>query len=90
VAGDHLYVADIAGGFRVFDLTKPYKVATGKNVLGVDDTDGQFYAHGAKYALFEEGRYTYDTSAGTLPQDLLHGRRRPPAVERHGGPEPPG
>jgi hypothetical protein len=69
VAGDFLYVADTAGGFRVFNLSKPYQVATGKSGLGLDDTDGKFYARGAKYALFEEGRYAYDTAAGTCKPD---------------------
>lgn len=69
VAGDYLYVADTAGGFRVFNLSKPYQVATGKTGLGLDATDGKFYARGAKYALFEEGRYAYDTSAGTCKPD---------------------
>ncbi|HEU5157202.1 MAG TPA: hypothetical protein VFU43_09405 [Streptosporangiaceae bacterium] len=69
VAGDYLYVADTAGGFRVFNLTKPYQVATGKSGLGLDATDDKFYAHGAKYALFEEGRYAYDTAAGTCKPD---------------------
>ncbi len=69
VAGNHLYVADTAGGFRVFNLSKPYQVATGKTGLGLDAADNRFYARGAKYALFEEGRYAYDTSAGTCKPD---------------------
>jgi hypothetical protein len=71
VDGDRLYVADTAGGFRVFNLRKPYQVATGKDTLGLDDSDGRFYAHTAKYALFEEGRYVYDSSAGTCKSDTL-------------------
>ncbi|MCW2900985.1 MAG: hypothetical protein JWO67_3250 [Streptosporangiaceae bacterium] len=71
VDGDRLYVADTAGGFRVFNLKKPYEVPTGKDTLGLDPGDGQFYAHQAKYALFEEGRYVYDSSAGTCKSDTL-------------------
>jgi hypothetical protein len=64
VDGDRLYVADTSGGFRVFNMAKSYQVTTGKSTLGLDDADGKFYARGAKYALFQEGRYVYDATAG--------------------------
>jgi hypothetical protein len=70
VDGERLYVADTAGGFRVFNLKRPYEVTLGKDTLGLDP-DGKFYAHQEKYALFEEGRYVYDSSAGTCKSDTL-------------------
>lgn len=62
LVGNYLYTADTSGGLRAFDLRRTYRVATGKNVLGVG-ADGKFYAHNEKYVLFQTARYVYDISA---------------------------
>ncbi|MVZ99535.1 hypothetical protein F8568_003905 [Actinomadura sp. LD22] len=65
LAGDYLYTADTSG-LRVYDVRRTYQVATGKNELGVDPTDGKFYAHNEKYALFQTGMYR-PVNAGSCP-----------------------
>lgn len=64
LVGDFLYTADTAG-LRVYDVRRTYRVATGKNKLGVD-ADGKFYAHNEKYALFQTGMYRPE-NAGACP-----------------------
>lgn len=77
--GDYLYVADTHAGLRVFDMNHIYEVATGKDVIGLDPSDAQFYAHKYRYVMFEVGRYQRVIHPGS--QDTALCSRQPVNVQ---------
>ncbi|RFU39828.1 hypothetical protein DZF91_20285 [Actinomadura logoneensis] len=77
IVGNYAYLADTAGGLRVYDLRRTYRVTPGGG-LGVG-SDGKFHAHGEHYVLFETGRYQFDRTAyGSCPEWTV----KPSAVNR--------
>ncbi|MBO2446709.1 hypothetical protein J4573_06380 [Actinomadura barringtoniae] len=66
LVGNYLYVAGTSE-VRVFDVRRTYQVPTGKDILGVG-SDGKFYAHNAKYVLFQTNKFTPE-NAGSCPAE---------------------
>lgn len=55
--GDLLYVADTVHGFRVFDLSRVLRVATGAQTIGYDEAQSAYYAANYKYVIPQVGHY---------------------------------
>lgn len=53
--GDLLYVPDTGNGFRVFDMSHVFEVATGTDTIGY--SGGSYYAHQYKYVIPQIGAY---------------------------------
>jgi hypothetical protein len=77
--GHYLYVADTHAGFRVFDMDRIYEVGTSKDTIGLDPSDGQFYAHKYRYVMFEVGRYQRVIHSGG--QDTALCSRQPVSLQ---------
>jgi len=66
--GDHLYVADTALGFRVFDLTRIHAVQADPSRSRCGRNNGRLYAFDYRYVLPEIGYYRM---AGTAPNSFI-------------------
>jgi hypothetical protein len=58
--GDLLYVVDTTKGFRVFDTSRLFQVATDQDQIGY--VSGKYYAHSYKYILPQVDRYLQQSS----------------------------
>ncbi|RYE86052.1 MAG: hypothetical protein EOO75_16220 [Myxococcales bacterium] len=62
--GDHLYVADTSKGFRVFDMTRIFQVATDKDTIGC--AGGTCQAGTYRYVLPQVGAYRHGSACAPL------------------------
>lgn len=62
--GNHLYVADTSGGFRVFDLDHLWRVSTGNSSAVGRQSDGSYHAFNYKYVLPQTATFTDSTAGG--------------------------
>ncbi|MEV0728376.1 hypothetical protein [Polymorphospora sp. NPDC050346] len=79
--GQHLYVADTRGGFRVFDFERVYEVSTGlANAVG-RQSDGSYHAFDYRYVMPQVGRVR-PTGTNDLRFSFLTVDRGPAAANR--------
>ncbi|MBE1876494.1 hypothetical protein [Myceligenerans pegani] len=62
--GNHLYVADTSGGFRVFDLDHLWRVSTGSSTKIGRQSDGSYHAFDYKYVLPQTAKFSDYTVNG--------------------------
>jgi hypothetical protein len=62
--GNHLYVVDTTGGFRVFDLNHLWRVSTGSASKIGRQSDGTYHAFDYKYVLPQTAKFSDYTVGG--------------------------
>lgn len=67
--GDHLFVADTARGFRVFDMRRIYDLGASENGTTADETKiglvgDTYHAHAYRYIMPQVGSWTRTASTG--------------------------
>lgn len=63
---NYLYVAETGSGFRIYDMRKILKVATGDNGVAGKREDGKYHAFNYQYVMPQVGAYQQDSNSEQL------------------------